>query len=450
MVSAAPLTSPVTIKAAIYRSDLGRSKKTNEDGVLAMSKVPLWAVADGTGGVEPARVALMTLKDNAQQLASKNADVAANPSSASRLAVGRHLEAMFAKANIAVAEAGEALPDRRIATTLCAATIVGQHAFIAHVGDSRAYLFRSGSLRCLTNDHTLAALQLRRGDITASEFATSPFQRTLSQAIGMSPALEVDLLELRLHPGDKLIVTSNGLNRALPDDAICRCLLADGDPEDRADLLLQKVNERGAPDNTTFILIEMDGQGDPRPMQPRPRDSASGADSRAHERAAVETPDRSRVRPADLEANVRHCFLFQGLSDTEWLQIQPYLELVEAAPRRPSAQLCQVGQAALGFGVLANGKVQVDLPGGETRIIGPGEHFGTLALANDGPAQETALALESSLVYVLSKARFAEILRLNPTLGGRLTLSLLESLGNRLGILTARIGQILDAANGRG
>ncbi len=439
MVSAAPHTSTVTVKAAIYRSDLGRSKKTNEDGVLAMSKVPLWAVADGTGGVEPARIALMTLKEHAGQLAAKNLDVAASPSSASRLAVGRHLEAMFAKANIAVSEASETLPDRRIATTLCAATIVGQHAFIAHVGDSRAYLFRGGSLRCLTNDHTLAALQLRRGDITASEFATSPFQRTLSQAIGMSPALEVDLLELRLHPGDKLIVTSNGLNRALPDDTICRCLLADGDAEDRADLLIQKVNERGAPDNTTFILIEMDG-----PVQPR-RDAPN---SRTSDRPITDGTDQSRTRAVDLEHNVRNCFLFQGLSDTEWLQIQPYLEVLETAPRR--APLCQIGQNALGFCVLASGRIQVDLPGGETRITGPGEHFGTLALATEGPAQETAVVLEPSLVYVLSKARFAEILRLNPTLGGRLTLSLLESLGNRLGILTARIGQVLDAANGRG
>lgn len=417
MVSAAPASpSAVRIKAAVYRSDVGRGRKTNEDGVLCLTKVPLFAVADGTGGPEPARVALTVLRDEAQNLAARNSVVAAMPSSSSRLAVGRFLESLFAKANTAVFDVGEQIRDRRIAATLCAATFVGPHAFVAHVGDSRAYLMRQGELRCLTNDHTLAALQLRRGDITPEEFKTSPFRRTLAHAIGMSPVLEVDLLELRLMPGDTLVITSNGLNRALSDEAIASCLSAEGDADARADLLVHKVHAAGAPDNTTFILIELEGQG------------------------------RARVRPQDREAAARKSFLFATLGDTEWHQVQPYLEQVDATAGQV---LCRAGEAPLGFGVVAEGRLQLELSAGEVRDAGASDHFGALGLATDAPALETVTATQATALYVLTRARFEEIIRQNPVLGGKLMLSLLESLGNRLGTLTTRIGHILDAANGK-
>lgn len=418
MVSAAsPSPAPsVRIKQAVFRSDLGRSKKVNEDGVLSLNKVPLWAVADGTGGPEPARIALTVLKDDAAQLAAKNAAVAASPSSTARLAVGRFLEALFKKANAAVFDAAEAITDRRIATTLVAVTIVGQHAFVAHVGDSRVYLLRQGKLRCLTNDHTLAAMQLRRGDITEDEFKTSPFRRTLAQAIGMSPALDVDVLETRLLPGDTLVVTSNGLNRALSDAAIEACLAVDGSADQRADLLVAKVHDCGAPDNTTFVLVETEGG------------------------------ERRAARPEDLEAMARTSFIFRHLGDAEWHQMQPYLELVEV---RAGDVLCRHGEPPIGCGVLASGQLETEQAAGERRKVDPGFSFGALALASNEVGYESVKAAKDSVIYLLTRARLAEIHRLNPALGGTLTLALLEQLGNRLATLTSRLGHILDAANGK-
>lgn len=425
VVSSLPPSSSVRIKSAVYRSDVGRSRKTNEDGVLSLSKVPLYAVADGTGGPEAGRVALTVLKDQSPHLAAKNADVAASPTTTSRLAVGRFLDAIFTKANAAVHEAADQIRDRRIATTLCAVTIVNDHAFVAHVGDSRAYLLRARELRCLTNDHTLAALQVRRGDITPAELKTSPFRHTLSQALGMSPALEVDLLELRLAPGDQLLITTNGLTRALNDELIHACLEIDGEPEARADLLIKKTHEHGAPDNTTFVLVTFES---------------------AHKSSLAIGKSTNTGRNDERERVARRSFLFRDLTDSEWHQILPYLEVIEARPGEP---LERIGESALGFAVVTGGRFRVDQVGGETKELGATGHFGALYLANDVAAQETVVALEPSQVYALSRPRFAEVLRLNPVLGGKLTLTLLEALGNRLGVLTTRIGQVLDAANGK-
>jgi serine/threonine protein phosphatase PrpC len=409
----------VKIRSAVYRSDVGKARKTNEDGVLSLSKVPLYAVADGTGGPEAGRVALTVLKDLAPQLAAKNADVARSPTSGSRIAVGRFLEAAFAKANTAVHEVGDKIRERRIATTLVAATVVNDHAFVAHVGDSRAYLHRDRTLRCLTNDHTLAAMQVRRGDITPEELLTSPFRHALAQALGVTPALDVDLLELHLAPGDQLLVTSNGLTRALSDELIQACLEADGDPERKADLLIDKVHEHGAPDNTTFVLITFESP--PRPA------------------VAVEPVE-------DPERVARRSFLFRDLNDADWHQIVPYLEVIEVAS---GAHLEKIGEAPIGFAVVAAGKLRLDRVGGEVKQLGLAGHFGALYLASDAKAQETVTALAPTQVYVLSRARFNEISRMNPPLGGRLSLTLLEALGNRLGVLTTRIGQVMDAANGK-
>jgi len=414
----APAVS-VTVKKAACRSDLGKLRKANEDGFLCLNKVPLFAVADGTNGPEAPRVALTAMKDMAGDVQARGGALVADGSTASRLAIGRMLVDLFTKANQRVQEAGEVISDRRIATTLAAATIAGPYAFVAHVGDSRVYLMRGGELRTLTNDHTLAALQLRRGDITSDEFLTSPFRRTLSQALGMNVALDVDTAELRLLPGDVLLITTNGLTRALPDEQIGRVLLAEADPEAMADRLLSKVHEAGAPDNTTFIIVGTEGAG---------------------------TGGKQRGRIADLEPTVRKSFLYRGLSTTEWLQVAPYLEQIEAAP---GEVLCRAGGAGTGFSVVADGKVRLSQQGGELKELLPGDHYGALTIASDQPTLDTATAVDNVILYVLTRARFNELVRVNPTVGGRLTLALLESLGNRLGVLTSRLAAVIEAVQGR-
>ncbi len=408
-------THDIKIRRAVHRSDVGKQRRTNEDGVLCLAKIPLFAVADGTGGREASRAALTVLHEESPQLVARGAEVAANPNTASRLAIGRFLEGVFANANAAVHAAAEKTNDRRIATTLVAASIVGPFAYVAHVGDSRAYLLRQGELRCLTNDHTLAALQLRRGDITPAEYQTSPFRRTLSQALGVTPALEVDIAELQLVPGDTLLIATNGVSRAVADETIALAL-REPDADKAADALMQRVFDAGAPDNATFIIIQ------------------------------TEAALRSPVRSDGLEQAVRQSFLYRTLTGTEWLQLGPYLEVLEA---KPGEIVRRTGEPALGLCAIAGGRISLTQHSGETYALGAGDHFGALALATDGPELETATATETTWLYVLTRARFKDLVRANPALSARLTFALLETLGNRLGTMTTRLGQILDAVHGR-
>jgi len=401
------------IARSVYLTEQGSRRKDNQDGVLSLARVPLFAVADGNGGAEAARIALTVFKDQSVHLTSRNAAVATNPNTSTRLAVGRFFQSAFDKANAALQEAN-ADRAQRLAATVVAATVTGPYAFIAHIGDARAYLFRDKGLSCLTHDHTLAALQLRRGDISLQEYESSPFRSTLSQALGASATLEVDVAEVRLMPRDVVMLCTNGLHRFVGHDRIAQCFAETHDLDALARRLGAAVHEAGVPDDVTVVLFGAESSG------------------------------RVERDPKALEAAVRSVFLFEGLSDPEWLRVAPYLERLEL---QTGEQAIAAGDTAAAMYFVAHGSVEVRQLI-ERRELGPTGHFGAVSLALDTPQLDTVTALEPTVIFALSRARFHELLRYHPALGARLALALLEALGERLGVLTVRLGKVLEAVHG--
>ncbi|MFT7579575.1 MAG: serine/threonine protein phosphatase PrpC [Myxococcota bacterium] len=402
------------IKQAVYRTDIGQQRKTNQDGVLALKRVPLYAIADGTGGIDAARLTLVTLKEQGKHLTQKNDAVAMNPNTSSRLAVGAFFQAALDEANTTLRHANDG-DHGHLAASLCAATVVGPYAFVAHVGDARAYLFRDGKLRCLTNDHTLATLQLQRGDITQEEYQTSPFRSTLSRALGRSPRVDIDVAEVRLMSGDRLMLCSNGLHRVVAGKAIAAALSAH-DLEDAAEQLIRETNDAGAPDNVTVLVLEAEAEA---------------------------TQEVSRQA---LEDAVRGCFLFGDLRDQHWLRVVPYLE---ESNHGTGELICRAGEDATAFYVVASGRVLLVRNAGERREITTGGHFGSLTLAAETKQLDTAKTAMPSVIFSLSRERFQELIRRHPELGTTLALALLGNLGSGLGILTARLAEVLAAVQGR-
>ena len=399
------------IRQAVYLTEQG-SRRSNQDGVLSLNKVPLYAVADGAGGVEAARLALTTLKESSTQLSSCIAAVASNPSTTTRLAVRRFFQVAFSQANAALQEAsvGRASP---LSSTLVAATVVGPYAYIAHVGDSRAYLLRDGALRCLTSDHTLAALQLSRGDITREEYLESPFRSTLSRALGMGPSLEVDVAEIQLEAQDTLLLCTNGVHRFASDEHI-RHVLGPDDLEGSARRLILVATRGGSTDNATVLLV------------------------------ATEPEVREELPATQVERWLRAVFLFRDLTDPEWMQVAPYLEQMDAAAGQVVVEADGPADAMF---MVARGAVEV-MQGSEKKEIGPSGHFGTLALASSTRQLDTVRALEPTRLFSLTRQRFEELVRDQPALGTHLALVALDSLGDRLGVLTTRLAKVIEAVHG--
>jgi len=231
----------VRVSAGV-RSDVGRVRRRNEDAYLVQD--PVYAVADGMGGHRGGDVAsTMSLE------ALEAADIAGRGAPA--------LTAAIRTANRAVLERGEA--DRELSgmgTTITAVLVQGDRAHLAHVGDSRAYLFRDGALRQLTEDHTMVQEMVRRGQLTPAQADNHPQRSIITRALGAEGDLDVDELAVDLRPGDRLLLCSDGLSGMVSDAAIAGALTEAADPQAACDRLVEMANEAGGDDNITAVVIE--------------------------------------------------------------------------------------------------------------------------------------------------------------------------------------------------
>ncbi len=142
-------------------------------------------------------------------------------------------------------------------TTMTLASLEeGGSARLAHVGDSRAYLLRSGELRQLTEDHTVAAEYVAQGQISADDASAHPQRHMLTRTLGLTPGIQVDEVSIDLESGDRLLLCSDGLTEMVPDDRIAE-ILGEGSPDEAVWELVESANEEGGVDNITVIVVEV-------------------------------------------------------------------------------------------------------------------------------------------------------------------------------------------------
>ncbi len=225
----------------VSRTDTGLVRKVNQDAVIA--DAPLFGVADGMGGHQGGEIASAECREDLVSfLSGKAADL-------------RLLEAAVKVANRRIhirslEEAGLA----GMGTTLTALWFSEKNAYLAQVGDSRCYLLRDGSLRQVTQDHSMVMELVRAGVITEEEAATHPMRNVITRAIGTDRAVEVDLYTEDRKSGDVWLICSDGLYGQVPKNRLQELMEKD-DLELSADILLQETLDAGAPDNVSLVLV---------------------------------------------------------------------------------------------------------------------------------------------------------------------------------------------------
>ena len=222
-------------------TDIGRVRTHNEDSVLAQP--PLFVVADGLGGHEAGEVAssiaVETLRDHAPR--RPDAKALARAVKAANREVIRSAREGFGKAGMG--------------TTMTAAIVEGTHIAIAHVGDSRAYLLHEEVLSRVSEDHSMVADMIRRGQLTEAESRYHPNRSVITRALGTDPNMLADTYELDASPGDRLMLCSDGLTGMLEDGLICEILSQHSAPDIAARQLVDAANDAGGHDNITVLLV---------------------------------------------------------------------------------------------------------------------------------------------------------------------------------------------------
>ena len=238
---------------AYARTHVGKTRKTNEDAYYQpVAGEYFAAVADGMGGHLAGEVASwMAINTFAAALRGREATVGA-------------LQEALMQANSEVYR--EARRDSAhkmgMGTTFTALSIKGGHVRVAHVGDSRAYLFRGKALMQMTTDHTLVEEMVRNGTLTPEQARTHPKRNIVMRAIGTNEHVEIDAFLFEDEPGDEWLLCSDGLSNYVSDFALARIMSGPGTYEQRVEKMIDAALEGGGGDNITCMIVtgeERDG-----------------------------------------------------------------------------------------------------------------------------------------------------------------------------------------------
>jgi len=239
---------------AAGKTDTGVVRSNNEDNFIVDERRRLLVVADGMGGHAAGEVASkMAVSIISDHLLGRQKFVGAYNNTYSPST--NNLNSALRLANLAIFEAAESTPKLHgMGTTVVAVLICGNRLSIAHIGDSRVYLVRSGNIEQLTDDHSVVNEQVSRHLITREDAANSSTKNYLTKAVGINAEVEADLSELTLLNDDILVLCTDGLSNMITDDIMMEIISSAEEPAAICDLLINTANANGGKDNITAVI----------------------------------------------------------------------------------------------------------------------------------------------------------------------------------------------------
>lgn len=214
------------------------------------------AVADGMGGAAAgevaSKIAIEALDETVRRYVQERDEGRDVIGVESLLEKGMRL----ANRRVHVAALGQQ-GSRGMGTTLTCVALEGGHAFVGHVGDSRAWLVRAPNIYQLTKDHSWVEEQVEKGVLTEEEARTHELRNLITRALGTRPQVSPDTARLAVEAGDVLLLASDGLHGVVDADEILETVRQSPDPQTAVDTLIALANDRGGPDNVTVVIAEV-------------------------------------------------------------------------------------------------------------------------------------------------------------------------------------------------
>lgn len=243
-------------------SDVGMRRDHNEDSFLVDLDLGLFVVADGmgghAGGEHASRLAVETIQREVRTARESTGGAFERPSGIEDSPLPDVMRQAVEAACAAIFDAAQTDTELvGMGTTVTAALMDGNHAFVAHVGDSRCYLLREGKIYQVSEDHSLVNEQIKAGAISPEEARTSRFKNIITRSVGFERTVAVDLMGIELQMGDRFVVCCDGLSNLVEDAEILA--IADGPSlVESSERLVALANERGGDDNITVIVVRVD------------------------------------------------------------------------------------------------------------------------------------------------------------------------------------------------
>ncbi len=400
-------------------TDVGRVRGHNEDAFLVDRKLQLYIVADGMGGHAAGEVASQLAVRTIREVVARERESLLEferGGAVKRTDVLRLLELAVQEACAAIHE--EARKDeskRGMGTTVDVLLVVGRRGFVAHVGDSRVYLYRNGSIHQITRDHSLIEELRRRGRLTEEQIQRIQYKNAVTRAVGVYESVEVDVFDFDVLPGDRFLLCTDGLTGYLGDGELQQ-LFEQVPDEQLPQHLVDLANERGGKDNITVLLVAA------------PSEAEEGAQRLA--------------RDVHLKFDVLHKMpLFRHLSYEELMRVLNLMELRSYGAGEPIVREGEEGEELF---VVLEGRVRVHSGPRLYTHLGQGQHFGEMALVDHAVRSASVTAEDEARLLVLTRREFFRIVRDDHQVAVKMLWAFLGELARRLRDTSRELGVARD------
>ncbi len=401
-------------------TDVGRVRDCNEDSFLVDKKLNLYIVADGMGGHAAGEVAssmaCKTMRDHLASSRDALHEFEQGHGGTTRKDILQLMEASVQQACSTVHQEGIIDESKRgMGTTLDALLVIGSRGFIAHVGDSRIYLYRQGAIHQLTEDHSLINELLKRGRLTREQIDKVQYKNAVTRAVGVYASVEVDVFDFDVLPGDRFLLCSDGLHGYLEESELPK-LFEEQSEEALTPHLIQIANDRGGKDNITAVVV-------------RVPDDESGVDKLSRE--------------VNLKLEILHEMpLFRFVTYQELVRV---LNITAVRVFEPGDQVVEEGAEGDELFVVLTGSVKVHSGSAEYVTLGPGQHFGEMALLDKAARSASVTAAESSKLLAIKRRDFFDMIRKDHDVAVKLLWSFLGVLAKRLRNTSRELGEAREA-----
>jgi protein phosphatase len=241
-----------------FRTNTGKRRADNEDALFVSPRNNIYMVADGVGGHNSGELASRRAVVGVEAFPARNPTPAICGAEYSEEAIMDYFLRCFREINADIRALSRENPaNRGMATTAVLAYISGEKLFVVNIGDSRAYMIRSGSISRVTVDHSVVNDMIARGELTEEEARVHPRKNEITRALGAEAVVLPDFFVSELLRGDRILLCTDGLHGELSDDEILRIVSLGAGLNDTCKMLVDAANANGGSDNITVVCIEI-------------------------------------------------------------------------------------------------------------------------------------------------------------------------------------------------
>jgi serine/threonine protein phosphatase PrpC len=403
---------------AVGLTDVGRKRDHNEDFFVMKEDLGLYVVCDGMGGHAAGEVASELTATVVAKVVQKNyshvIDFMAEPSKANRERVKRLLEASIQRACKKVFETSQSDSSKQgMGTTCVLCLIVDNGVFVAHVGDSRCYLYRQNETHQITEDHSLVNEYVKQGIMSKEDAQKHPQANLITRGVGLQPTVQVDTLYSETMDGDIIVLCSDGLSEYLRESDITK-MISSNPLADLPKLSIDLANKRGGKDNITSVLIQT---GDPS------ADIASDSVSKKVEM-------------------LKKIPLFKNFDFQELTKIMEVIEVHRFAAGELVIEENSLGEEMY---IILSGHVEVTKENAKIAELKPGNFFGEMSLIDKTPRSATIRSIDETKMMVIHKKPLFAVLKGESRVGMKLFWALLQTMSQRLRVTGEEIASLKES-----